>query len=86
MAPLNFGCSRVTRCLPRCCTPVIQRRTATCNLMVMQETRNKNKGLEGGNYARTEEELYKKAIALLEKCKIETRHTGQEMPEPELAT
>jgi len=33
---------------------------------------NKNKGFEGGHYARTEEELYEKAIALLEKCKVET--------------
>jgi len=43
--------------------------------MVMQRTRNnkKNKGLEGGHYAHTEEELYKKAIGLLDKCKIETR-------------
>ena len=34
---------------------------------------NKNKGFEGGHYARTEEELYEKAIALLEKCKVEDR-------------
>jgi hypothetical protein len=34
---------------------------------------NKNKGFEGGHYARTEEELYKKAIALLQKCKVEDR-------------
>jgi hypothetical protein len=33
----------------------------------------KNKCFEGGQYARTEEELYKKAIELLEKCKIESR-------------
>jgi hypothetical protein len=26
--------------------------------------------------------LYKKAIALLEKCRIETRRTSQEIPEP----
>jgi hypothetical protein len=41
---------------------------------MMQRIRNnnnkKNKGLEGGSYARTEEELYKKAIGLLDKCKI----------------
>ena len=48
--------------------------------MVMQETRNKNKCLEGGKYARTEEELYKKAIDLLEKCKIETQSSDQEIP------
>jgi len=33
----------------------------------------KNKGFEDGQYARTEEELYKKAIELLDKCKIEPR-------------
>jgi hypothetical protein len=38
-----------------------------------QSTHNKYKGFEGGHYARTEEELYKKAIALLEKCKVEDR-------------
>ena len=43
----------------------------------MQETdNNKNKGFKGGRYAYTEEELYKKAIALLDKCKIETPRTG----------
>ena len=42
----------------------------------MQETRKKYKGLAGGKYARTEEELYKKALALLDKCKIEPRHSG----------
>ncbi len=40
----------------------------------MQESRNKkNNGFKGGRYARTEEELYKKALALLDKCKVETR-------------
>jgi hypothetical protein len=48
----------------------------------MQETKNnKNSGIKGGRYARTEEELYEKAIALLDKCKIEPRHSGQEMTE-----
>jgi len=48
----------------------------------MQEIRDKEKvGFEGGQYARTEEELYKRAVALLEKCKIETRSSGQEIPE-----
>jgi hypothetical protein len=32
-----------------------------------------NEGFEGGRYARTGEELYEKAIALLEKCKAEDR-------------
>ena len=50
--------------------------------MVMQETRNnKHDGIKGGQYARTEDELYKKAIALLDKCKIETQHSGQQMTE-----
>jgi hypothetical protein len=41
----------------------------------MQRIRNnkKNKGFESGHYARTEEELFKKAIGLLDKCKIEAR-------------
>jgi hypothetical protein len=34
---------------------------------------NENKGIEGGRYARTEEELYKKAVMLLDKCKIKPR-------------
>jgi len=43
----------------------------------MQETRNnKNKGIKGGQYARTEKELYIKAIALLDKCKIETQRSN----------
>jgi hypothetical protein len=68
--------SRVTRCLPGCCTPVTYGRTATCSLLVMQQTRNnKNKDLKGGRHARNEDELYKKAIALLEKCKMsDVRH------------
>ena len=53
-------------------------------MMVMQETRNNgSEYFEGGQYARTEEELYRKAIALLEKCKIETKSSGQEIPELE---
>jgi hypothetical protein len=63
--------SRVTRCLPGCCTPVTNGCTATCSLLVMQQTRNnKNKDLKGGRYARNKDELYTKAIALLEKCKM----------------
>jgi len=44
---------------------------------------NKDKDFRGGRYARTEEELYQKAIALLEKCKIEPQRSGQEIPELE---
>jgi len=43
------------------------------NLMVMQKTRNKNVGFKGSQYARSEEELYKKAVELLDKCKIEAQ-------------
>ena len=52
-------------------------------MMVMQEETptNKDKSFQGGRYARTEEELYKKALALLEKCKIEPGPSGQEVPE-----
>jgi hypothetical protein len=56
--------------------------------MVMQEETptNKDKGLQDGRYARTaEEELYKKALALLEKCKIETQSSGKEIPQLESA-
>ncbi len=38
---------------------------------------------EGGRYASTEEELYKKAIALLEKCEIATQPAGKETPTSE---
>jgi hypothetical protein len=41
--------------------------------MVVQKPRNNKKGFEGSRYARNDEELYKKAIELLNKCKIETR-------------
>ena len=39
----------------------------------MKRIHNKNKGFEGGQYAPTEEELYKKVLELLDKCKIETQ-------------
>jgi hypothetical protein len=43
--------------------------------MVVQTTSNnkKTQRLMGGRYARTEEELYKKAIRLLDKCEAEDR-------------
>jgi hypothetical protein len=55
--------------------------------MVRQEETptNKGKGLQDGRYARTEEELYKKALALLEKCKIETQSSSKEIPQLESA-
>jgi hypothetical protein len=53
--------------------------------MVMQEDipTTKDKGFQGGRYARTEGELYEKAIALLEKCKIEPGRSDQEVAELE---
>ena len=55
--------------------------------MIRQEETptNKDKGLQDGRYARTEEELYKKALALLEKCKIETQSSNKEIPQLESA-
>ena len=50
--------------------------------MVMLKTfDDQEEGSMDGRYARTEEELYEKAIALLEKCKIEARRSGQKVPE-----
>ena len=73
--------------LLNCCTPVTRRRAATCSLMVMQEIcDNEEIGFEGGQYASSEEELYEKAIALLEMCKIETRRSGQKITEPTAET
>ncbi len=45
----------------------------------MQEILNDNEDFKGGRYACSEEELYKKAVALLDKCKIETQDSGQEI-------
>jgi hypothetical protein len=40
--------------------------------MAKQKVHKKaNKDFEGGRYARTEEELYRRAVMLLDKCKIE---------------
>jgi hypothetical protein len=47
---------------------------------------NEEVGFEGGQYACTEVELYEKAIALLEKCRIETRRSGQKLPDPTAET
>ena len=44
-----------------------------CRVVGMQKvTDNKGRGFSGGRYARTEEELFDKAIALLDKCKVMT--------------
>jgi hypothetical protein len=45
----------------------------------MQEaTDNKGEDFSGGRYARTEEELFDKAIALLDKCKVMTGSSDRE--------
>jgi hypothetical protein len=53
--------------------------------MMMQEEipTNKDEGFRGGRYVHTEGELYEKAIALLEKCKIEPGRSDQEVAELE---
>jgi hypothetical protein len=45
---------------------------AGSELMAKQRI-HKNKDFGGGQYARTEQELYKKAVMLLDKCKTEPR-------------
>ena len=49
--------------------------------MMQRTLKKKEKGFKGGRYARTEEELYEKALALLDKCKIERPGTDYEGPE-----
>ena len=41
-------------------------------------TDNKDEDFSGGRYARTEEELFDKAIALLDKCKVMTGSSDRE--------
>jgi hypothetical protein len=38
---------------------------------------SKHKEIAGGRYARSEQELHEKAIALLDKCKVMTGSSGQ---------
>ena len=38
---------------------------------------HKNKGFGGGRYARTEHELFEKAVMLLDKCRIRPRSQGE---------
>jgi hypothetical protein len=48
----------------------------------MQEIlENENEGSGSGQYACSEAVLFEQAIALLEKCKIEARPSGQKVPE-----
>jgi hypothetical protein len=41
-------------------------------------TENKGKDFSGGRYARTEKELFDKAITLLDKCKVMTGSSDRE--------
>jgi hypothetical protein len=50
-------------------------------MVMLESCENEKESTKGGKYARTEEELYEKAIALLEKCKIDARPLGQKVPE-----
>jgi hypothetical protein len=53
----------------------------------MQEIlENENEGSGSGQYACSEAELFEKAIALLQKCKIEARPWGQKVPESTVET
>ena len=50
-----------------------------CRLKGMEKMIDtKDEVFAGGRYARTEEELHDKAIALLDKCKVMTGSLGQE--------
>jgi hypothetical protein len=40
---------------------------------MLERTLSKQRSFKGGHYARTEEELWKKAIALLDKCEVENQ-------------
>jgi len=40
---------------------------------MLERTPSKQRGFKGGHYAHTEEELYKKAISLLDKCRVENQ-------------
>jgi hypothetical protein len=61
------------------CIFVTRGHATTFSLIGMQEIGENISGMfEGGRYARTEEELYEKAIALLDKCKIERPGTDRE--------
>jgi len=42
-------------------------------LMAEQKVKEKNKSSEGAKYARTEQELFEKAVTLLDKCRIGPR-------------
>ena len=53
----------------------------------MQKIRGyENEGYKGGKYAGTEEELYEKAVTLLEKCRIANRPSDQKVPESAAGT
>jgi hypothetical protein len=79
MGPGGWCSDAVIVLLSDRCVFVTRGRGATFSLMGMQEIVENISGMfEGGRYARTEEELYEKAIALLDKCKIERPGTDRE--------
>ena len=50
-----------------------------CRVVGTQEASdNKGEDFSGGRYARSEEELFDKAIALLDKCKVMTGSSDRE--------
>jgi hypothetical protein len=51
-----------------------------------ERTDNKDTVMAGGRYARSEEELFDKAVALLDKCKVTTGASGQEKVESSART
>ena len=65
--------------LLECCGFVTFGPGVGCRVVGMQEvTDKKGKGFSGGRYARSEEELFDKAIALLDKCKVMTGSSDRE--------
>ena len=53
-----------------------------CRVIGMEKTiYDKDEVLAGGRYARSEDELFDKAIALLDKCKVMTGASGREKGE-----
>jgi hypothetical protein len=73
--------------LLECCASVTCGRGVKCRLVVMQKTSdNKSEVFKGGRYASTEEELFGKAIALLDKCKIAPRPSGEEKQQSSVRT
>jgi hypothetical protein len=79
-AVLTSGGRKAGACsLSDCCEYVTFCPGVGCRLVGMQEvTENKGKDFSGGRYARTEKELFDKAITLLDKCKVMTGSSDRE--------